>query len=94
MDVPPVKLMVDETVPKPPKATTCRAVPLHWQSTGERILTDLLQTGIVKRVTESCPFVSPSFFVKKGDGSGDPRFVIDYKGTLNPSLVLVPPPTT
>ena len=46
----------------------------------------------MKRVTEPCPFVSPSFFVKKGDGSGDPRFVIDYKGTLNPALVRVPHP--
>ena len=92
MDVTPVKLTVDETVPKPPKTMTCRAIPLHWQSAGERILTDLLQAGIVKRVTEPCPFVSPSFFVKKGDGLGDPRFVIDYKGTLNPALVRVPHP--
>ena len=30
--------------------------------------------------------------MKKGDRSGDPRFVIDYKGTLNPSLVRVPHP--
>ena len=92
MDVTPIKLNVDESVTKPPKVTTVRAVPLHWQDAGERILTDLLQTGIVKRVTEPVPFVSPSFFVKKGDGSGDPRFVIDYKGTLNPFLIWVPHP--
>ena len=92
MDCTPVKLNVDETVPKPPKVTTVRVVPLHWQSSGERILTDLLQTGIVKRVTKPVPCVSPSFFVKKGDGSGDPRFVIDYKGTLNPMLIRVPHP--
>ena len=90
MDCTPVKLTIDETLPKPPKVTTVRAVPLHWQSSGERILTDLLQTGIVQRVTEPVPCVSPSFFVKKGDGSGDPRFVIDYKGTLNPLLICVP----
>ena len=70
MDVTPVKLNVDETVPKPPKVTTVRAVPLHWQSSGERILTDLLQTGIVKRVTEPVPCVSPSFFVKKRKKGG------------------------
>ena len=92
MDCTPVKLNVDETVPKPPKVTTVRAVPLHWQSLGERILMDLLQTGIVKRVTKLVPCVSPSFFVKKGDRSGDPRFVIDYKGTLNPMLIRVPHP--
>ena len=68
MDVPPVKLMVDESMPKPVKTMTCWAIPLHWQESGERILTDLLQAGIVKRVTEPCQYVSPSFFVKKGDG--------------------------
>ena len=92
MDVTLIKLNVDESVLKPPKVTMVRAVPLHWQIVGERILTDLLQTGIVKRVTDSVPFVSPSFFIKKGDGSGDPRFVIYYKGTLNPSLIRVPHP--
>ena len=92
MDVPPVKLTVDESVPKPAKTTTCHAIPLHWQDSGEHILTDLLQAGIVKRVTEPCEFVSPSFFVKKGDGSGDPCFVIDYKGSLNPALIRVPHP--
>ena len=48
MDVPPVKLTVDESVPKPAKTMTCRAIPLHWQDSGECILTDLLQAGIVK----------------------------------------------
>ena len=92
MDCMPVKLVIDETLPKPPKVTTVRSVPLHWQSAGERILTDLLQTGIVQRVTEPVPCVSPSFFVKKGDGSGDPRLVLDYKETLNPLLIWVPHP--
>ena len=90
MDCTPVKLVIDETLPKPPKVTTVRLVPLHWHSAGERILTDLLQTGIVQRVTEPVPCVSPSFFVKKGDGSGDPRLVLDYKETLNPLLIRVP----
>ena len=31
MDVTPIKLNVDESVPKPPKVMTVRAVPLHWQ---------------------------------------------------------------
>ena len=92
MDCTPVKLVIDETLPKPPKVTTVRSVPLHWQSAGERILTDLLQTGIVQRVTEPVPCVSPSFFVKKGDGSGDPRLVLDYKETLNKLLIRIPHP--
>ena len=92
MDCTPVKLIIDETLPKPPKVTTVRSVPLHWHSAGERILTDLLQTGIVQRVTEPVPCVSPSFFVKKGDGLGDPRLVLDYKETLNKLLIRVPHP--
>ena len=92
MDIEPVKLVVDETVPKPPKTTTCRPIPLHWQRQGEQILLDLLQTGIVKHVAEPCDFISPSFFVKKGDVSGSPRLVLDYKHTLNPALVRVPHP--
>ena len=92
MDVEPMKLVVDESIPKPPKTTMCRPIPIHWQRSGEQILLDLLQTGIVKRVTEPCDFISPSFFVKKGDGSGSPRLVLDFKHTLNPALVRVQHP--
>ena len=92
MDCEPVKLIIDETVPLPPKVMTMRNVPLHWQSQAEKILTDLLQTGMVTRVRDPVPCVSPSFFVKKGDGSGDPRLVLDYKNTLNKILLRVPHP--
>ena len=92
MDVEPVKLVVDKSVPKPPKTTMCCPIPVHWQQAGEQILLDLLQTGIVKRVTEPCDYISPSFFVKKGDGSGSPCLVLDNKHMLNPALVRVPHP--
>ena len=85
----PIKLVIDETVPKPPKTTVCHPIPLHWQADGEKILLDLLKAGIVRRVEEPCEYMSPSFFIKKGDSSGSPRLVLDYKNTLNPALVQV-----
>ena len=92
MDCKPIRLVIDEMVSKPPKTTVCRPIPLHWQSEGEEILHNLLQAGIVRRVEEPCEFISPSFFVKKGDSSGLPLLILDYKNTLNPSLVRVPHP--
>ena len=92
MDIKPIKLVIDKMIPKPSKTMVCRPIPLHWQSEGEKILLDLLQAGIVKRVEELCDFISPSFFVKKGDGSGSPRLVLDYKNSLNPALVSIPHP--
>ena len=41
MDIKPIKLVIDETIPKPPKTTVCRPIPLHWQLEGEKILLDL-----------------------------------------------------
>ena len=38
---------------------------------------------------EPCNFISPSFFVKKGDGSGLPRLVLDYKNTFNSALIRI-----
>ena len=92
MTVEPVQLLIDEFVPKPPKMTMCHPIPVHWEEQGAKILYDLLLTGIIEHQHGDSDFILMSFFVKKGDSTGDPRLVVNYSNSLNVCIKRVPHP--
>ena len=59
------------------KVTTARQVPLRFQDEAEKTIKDLVDKGVIKRVSEPTDWSSPAFFVPKPDNKRV-RLVTDY----------------
>ena len=90
---------------KPSCCLTARAIPLHWKEPAEQAIKQLEESGILIKETEPTEWISPGFFIPKGDPKlkdylrkglvivtlKDLRLLVDYTG-LN-SFVKRPPYT-
>ena len=79
---------------KPTRCLTARAIPLHWKEPADEAVQQLVDSGILVRETEPTDWISPGFFVPKGDPKlkeyvkqglvivtlKDLRLVVDYTG--------------
>merc|ERR1712059_212646 len=76
IDTEPIKLILDPNRVPAPRATVCRRIPAHWKESGNKVIDLLIQQGLLYAVYQVCEFVSPSFFVAKGnDPLAIPRLV-------------------
>ena len=78
----------------PTRCLTARSIPLHWQEPANEAIESLLQSGVLTRETEPTKWISPGFFVPKGEPLfkesikkgmvvvtlKDLRLVVDYTG--------------
>ena len=78
----------------PTRCLTARSIPIHWQKPADEAIKRLLNSGILMRESEPTAWISPGFFVPKGDPSvkealkkgktvvtlKDLRLVVDYTG--------------
>ena len=53
----------------PTRCLTARSIPIHWQKPAEEAIERLLKSGILMRESEPTAWISPGFFVPKGDPS-------------------------
>ena len=69
----------DDKEVKPIHVARTKQIPASLQGEADRIINDLLSKGIISRVHEPTKWVSPAFFVPKGDPKeGKLRLVTDY----------------
>ena len=61
---------------KPLRVMTARPVPLHFKDSAKATLDELIENGVLERVTKPTEWVSPGFFVRKPNGKA--RLVTDY----------------
>ena len=64
----------EEVIPK--QVYTARQIPLHQREMADKLTDELINSKIIVAVKEPTPWVSPAFFVPKGDGRM--RLVTDY----------------
>ena len=62
---------------KPRKVTTARQVPLRFQDEAVKTVKDLVEKGVIKRVSVPTDWTSPAFFVPKPDNKRV-HLVTDY----------------
>lgn len=63
---------------KPMRTLTARPVPVHFQSEAKKATKILVDSGIIKKMSEPTDWISPAFFVPKPDGRV--RLVCDFTG--------------
>ena len=77
MNTPPMHIYVNNCGSRPLLISTARQVPKHYQLAAETSIKDLLEKGVIERVTFPTPWCSPAFFVLKPDGV-NVRIVTDF----------------
>ena len=82
----PIKLEIDPDIPRPPPATKCRSVPLHWQESLDKLLDSLIANGVIVPHEGATDFVAPSFLVAKLHDPSRGRLVQDYLDGVNNCL--------
>ena len=55
---------------------TARQIPLHWREKAERIVSKLLEGGVITHQDDPTEWCAPGFFVAKKNG--DLRLVVDF----------------
>ena len=79
---------------KPTRCLTARAILLHWKEPAEQAIKQLEESGVLIKETEPTEWISPGFFIPKGDPKlkdylrkglvivtlKDLRLVVDYAG--------------
>ena len=90
---PPMEIHLTEGA-TPTRCHTARSVPLHWKEPAEQAVQQLVESGILIHETGPTDWISPGFFVPKGDPLAkttlkkgmvvvtlkDLRLVVDYTG--------------
>ncbi len=61
---------------KPRQATITHQIPIHLQDSADKVIQDLVDTGIIVPVHEPTEWTSQGHFVVKSDSSA--RLVTDY----------------
>ena len=69
-----IHLTPDEKTPF--RIFTARQIPLHWREKAERIVSKLLEGGVITRQDDPTEWCAPGFFVAKKNG--DLRLVVDF----------------
>ena len=78
MDCPPMQIHLRDDVPiQPFNLSTPRKVPLHMEDAAQRLVNELLETGIIERVDKPTEWCSPCQFILKPNGK-DVRMVTDF----------------
>ena len=67
----------------PFRILTARQIPLHWREKAEKIVSKLINGGVITQQKDPTEWCAPGFFVAKKNG--DLRLVIDYT-RLNKSV--------
>ena len=76
---PPMKIYLKQNVDKKPRhVLTARQIPLHLLPAADEALNKLLQSKIITPVTEPTEWISPAFYVPKGDTNAGLRLVTDF----------------
>ena len=72
----PMRIHLDPDINWRPRVTaTARQIPLRYQQAADETVADLLQKGVIRKVTKPTKWCSPAFFVPKTKGV---RLVTDY----------------
>ena len=71
----PMKIILKPDA-KPFKISTARKTPKHWEKPADKIINELLESGVIARVDGPTDWCAPGFWVQKSDGKGI-RLVID-----------------
>ena len=66
MEGPPMEIHLTEAA-VPTRCLTARSIPLHWKEPADSAVKQLIDSGILQRVEEPTDWISPGFFVPKGD---------------------------
>ena len=75
----PMKITLKDNVPiKPLNVKTTRPVPVHFKEKADKLIDELLDSGVIKPVSGPSEWCSPAHFVPKGDGK-KLRLVTDYR---------------
>ena len=74
-----IHLRRDDVNYKPLRIFTARRTPLHYKSEADKLINNLLETGVIEKVppNENVEWCSPGFFIPKSNGKV--RLVTDYR---------------
>lgn len=69
----------DDVNIKPTHVTTARPVPAHHREAADKLIDEMVDSGIIQEVSEPSDWLSPSFFIEKGCRT-KLRFISDFTG--------------
>ena len=82
MKGPPMSIQLRTDMPiHPIRVTTARQVPLHLREEAEAIVEKCVSSGILRKIDQVTPWISPAFFITdpdRGTGKGKVRLVTDF----------------
>ena len=86
---PPYSIDLDPSVQ--PKQTPCRPVPIHLKETFKQEIDKMLQTSVLKPVTEATPWINSFVLVESKDKAGNHKLRICLDPTnLNKAIIREP----
>ena len=99
---PPMEIHMKGKEIKPTRILTARKIPIHWEKAAKKAIQTAIKNGKLRKVEEPTDWISPGFFVPKGDpdkrkqlrnknkeetvDEDDLRLVVDFTG-LNKAVL-------
>ena len=86
---PPYTIHLDQSIQ--PKQIPCRQIPIHLKESFKKEIDKVLQTGVLKPVTEATPWINSFVLVESKDKSGNLKLHICLDPTnLNKAIIQEP----